>query len=67
MLNRQVILLMVDPIRASFGVSDAQMGLLKGPAFALAFLIGTILMGWIIDAMPRDGPSGLNWMQARRG
>jgi len=49
MLNRQVILLMVDPIRASFGVSDSLMGLLKGPAFALAFLVGTILMGWIVD------------------
>lgn len=49
LLDRQIITLMVDPVRSRFGVGDAEMGLLQGPAFAIAFLLGSMPMGWIID------------------
>jgi MFS family permease len=49
LLDRQAITLMVDPIKESYGISDAQMSLLQGAAFAIPFLIGTIPMGSVID------------------
>ncbi|CDG83391.1 major Facilitator Superfamily protein [Janthinobacterium agaricidamnosum NBRC 102515 = DSM 9628] len=48
-VDRNAIALMVDPIRASLGINDFQMGLLQGPAFAVFFLIGSLPMGWIVD------------------
>jgi MFS family permease len=55
LLDRQAITLMVDPIKESYGISDAQMSLLQGAAFAIPFLIGTIPMGSVID---RFSPRG---------
>lgn len=48
-IDRNAIALMVDPIKASLNLSDFQMGLLQGPAFAVFFLIGSLPMGWIVD------------------
>lgn len=48
-IDRMSISLMVDPIKASFGIDDFRMGLLQGPAFAAFFLIGSLPMGWIVD------------------
>lgn len=50
--DRQAISLLVDPIKATFGVSDAQMGFLQGSAFAIFFLLGTLPMGWVVDRFP---------------
>jgi MFS family permease len=49
MIDRNAINLMIDPIRKSFGINDFQIGLLQGPAFAIFFLIGSLLMGWMVD------------------
>ena len=48
-VDRNLIALMVDPIRSSFGTDDFEMGLLQGSAFAVFFLIGSLPMGWIVD------------------
>lgn len=48
-VDRNSISLMVDPVRASFGINDFEMGLLQGPAFAVFFLLGSLPMGWIVD------------------
>lgn len=48
-VDRNVIALMVDPIRTGLGINDFQMGLLQGPAFAVFFLIGSLPMGWVVD------------------
>ncbi|MDP1627280.1 MAG: MFS transporter [Parvibaculum sp.] len=51
-IDRMSISLMVDPIKASFGIDDFRMGILQGPAFAVFFLIGSLPMGWIVDRYP---------------
>ena len=48
-IDRNSISLLVDPIRSSFGISDFQIGLLQGPAFAIFFLLGSLLVGWMVD------------------
>ncbi|WMJ69352.1 MFS transporter [Stenotrophomonas sp. 24(2023)] len=52
-IDRNAIALMVDPIKQSLGLSDARMGLLQGPAFAVFFLIGSMPMGWLVDHFSR--------------
>ncbi len=48
-IDRNSISLMVDPIRSSFGINDFEIGLLQGPAFAIFFLLGSLLVGWMVD------------------
>ncbi|GLU52748.1 MFS transporter [Dyadobacter frigoris] len=48
MIDRNAINLMIDPIRKSLQINDFQIGLLQGPAFAVFFLIGSVLMGWMV-------------------
>lgn len=42
MLDRQILGMLVVPIKAEFGVSDTAMGLLTGPSFALFYAIAGI-------------------------
>jgi MFS family permease len=42
MLDRQILGMLVVPIKAEFGVSDTTMGLLTGPAFALFYAVAGI-------------------------
>ncbi|HWP72321.1 MAG TPA: MFS transporter [Gemmatimonadaceae bacterium] len=48
-IDRQVMALMVSPIKADLGLTDTQMGLLLGPAFAGTFAISAILLGRLVD------------------
>lgn len=48
-VDRFLITLAIDPIKKTFGLDDAAMGLLQGPAFAIFFLIGSLPMGWLVD------------------
>ena len=52
-LDRQIMSLMVDPIRADLGISDFQMGLLQGLAFGLFYAIFGLVMGWLVDRFQR--------------
>lgn len=48
-IDRNSISIMVDPIKTSLGVSDWEIGLLQGPAFAIFFLLGSVVVGWMVD------------------
>ena len=48
-IDRQILSLLVGPIRADLGISDLQMGLLQGFAFAIFFCFCGIPLGYVAD------------------
>lgn len=52
-VDRQILTLMVDPIKADLGVSDFQIGLLQGIAFAALFCTAGIPLGRLADKVNR--------------
>lgn len=52
-LDRQIIALLVAPIKASLAISDFQIALLQGPAFSLAFCVATIPAGIVVSRYSR--------------
>jgi MFS family permease len=48
-LDRFVISLLIEPIKASMQLNDFQIGLLLGPAFAIFYLTLGIPIGWLAD------------------
>ena len=52
-IDRQVINLLVDPIRGDLGLSDTQISLLQGLAFALPYVLLSLPMGRIVDIANR--------------
>src|SRR3546814_17042087 len=52
-LDRQIISLMVDPIRQDLNISDFQIGILQGVAFALFYAVFGLPMGWLVDRSQR--------------
>lgn len=52
-IDRQVLGLLVQPIKAEFGVSDTQVGLLQGLAFVLFYTALALPMGRIVDRYNR--------------
>ena len=53
MLDRQIIALMVAPIKVALSLTDTQLSLLQGAAFALCYSIASIPLGWAVDRFPR--------------
>jgi MFS family permease len=51
--DRQVISLVVDPIRHDLDISDVQIGLLTGTAFALIYGVAGIPLGFLADRLSR--------------
>jgi MFS family permease len=51
--DRQVLSLLVDPIRGELGISDAQVSLLLGTAFAVVYGIAGIPLGLLADRTSR--------------
>ncbi|HWP02431.1 MAG TPA: MFS transporter [Gemmatimonadaceae bacterium] len=49
-IDRQILALMVDPIRADLGISDTQMSLLLGLAFAVFYSLMGIPIGRLADS-----------------
>ena len=47
--DRQILSLLVDPIRHDLGISDTQVGLLMGTAFAFVYGIAGLPLGWLAD------------------
>jgi MFS family permease len=47
--DRQVLSLIVDPVRADLAIDDTQMSLLLGTAFALVYGIAGVPLGWLAD------------------
>jgi MFS family permease len=52
-VDRQVIALMVTPIKQDLGVSDFQIGLLQGVAFGLFYAAFGLPLGWLVDRTAR--------------
>ena len=52
-LDRQILTLLVDPIRADLGVSDVEMGFLQGLGFTLFFALCGPFVGWTVDRYNR--------------
>lgn len=52
-LDRNMIALLVEPIKHDLGLSDTQIGLLQGLAFGLFYAIAGLPIGWLIDRSSR--------------
>lgn len=52
-VDRQVVSILVEPIKREFSLSDSQMGLLTGAAFALVYAFAAFPVGRALDAGPR--------------
>lgn len=51
--DRQVLSLLVDPIRADLGISDTEISLLLGTAFAVVYGIAGVPLGYLADRTSR--------------
>jgi len=52
-LDRQVINLLVDPIKADLGINDTQIGLLQGFSFVIIYVLVAIPLAWVADVGKR--------------
>jgi MFS family permease len=52
-VDRQALVLLVDPVKAHLGVGDTQIGLLQGPAFALFYAFLGVFLGRLADRTHR--------------
>lgn len=52
-IDRNLIAMLIDPIRESLDISDTQIGLLMGIAYAAAYGLGGLPMGYLVDRYPR--------------
>lgn len=55
LMDRQIVTLLVQDIRADLHISDFQVGLLHGLAFALFYVTFGLGFGWAADRFPRRG------------
>jgi len=53
-VDRYILGLLVEPIKADLSLSDTQIGLLLGPAFAVFYATMGIPLGWLADRKPRN-------------
>lgn len=52
-VGRQILAVMIEPIKSEFGVSDTAMGLISGLAFAAVYAVVGLPAGRLVDRMPR--------------
>src|SRR5690606_17286854 len=52
-VDRQILSLLVTPIKEDLGLNDTQIGLLQGLAFALFYTMLGLPMGWLADRYSR--------------
>ena len=48
-IDRLILSFLVEPIKADLRLSDTQVGMITGLAFALLYVVGGIPIGWMID------------------
>lgn len=53
MIDRYVITMVVPSIKETLSLSDTEMGLILGPAFALCYAVFGMPLGWAADKYPR--------------
>jgi MFS family permease len=52
-VDRYVLGLLIEPIKADLGLTDTQIGLLLGPAFAIFYATMGLPLGWLADKKNR--------------
>lgn len=52
-IDRQILNLLVQPIKADFGLSDLEISLLQGAAFSIAYLLMSPVFGRLVDTSGR--------------
>lgn len=52
-VDRYILSLLIEPIKASLGLTDFQIGLLIGPAFVILFVTVGLPIGWLVDRANR--------------
>jgi MFS family permease len=52
-IDRQILSLLVEPIRHDLGISDTQFSMLQGFAFAVFFVCAGLPFGWLVDRSNR--------------
>jgi len=52
-VGRQILAVMVEPIKSEFGVSDTGIGLISGLAFAAVYALMGLPAGRLVDRLPR--------------
>lgn len=52
-IDRHVITMLVPEIKQSLGLTDFEIGLILGPAFAICYSIFGLPLGWVADRYPR--------------
>jgi len=57
-MDRQILTLMVEPIKADLGINDTKMSLLMGFSFALFYALFGLPIGRMADSMSRKGIIG---------
>ena len=53
-IDRFMLGLLVEPIKADLGLTDTQLGLLLGPAFAIFYATMGLPLGWLADRYKRS-------------
>ena len=53
-VDRYILTLLIEPIKASLSLSDLQIGLLIGPAFIIFFVTLGLPLGWLADRKDRS-------------
>jgi predicted MFS family arabinose efflux permease len=51
--DRAMMVVVMEPIKREFGLSDAQLGLMSGFSYAAAFALAGIPLGWLADRAHR--------------
>lgn len=52
-VDRNLVVILAEPIRDEFNLSDSQLGLLTGTSFAIAFAVAGIPLGFVVDKTNR--------------
>lgn len=60
MIDRMILTLLVDPIKADFGISDTEISLLHGLAFTLLYVICGLPLGRLADRYSRRAIAGVS-------
>ena len=59
LLDRWILTMVVDPVKAQFQVSDQDMGILLGPVFAVFYVLFGLPFGWLADRRNRKNIIGI--------
>lgn len=52
-IDRSIIGLLIEPIKVDLGLTDADVGYILGPAFAIIYVAAGLPLGWLVDRKRR--------------